>query len=83
MELTRPCYAEVATTMLVYCLGRGGFLDQKKLSDLMKNPETAEKVLKSFDFDKKGEMALVAVRGALKISIDQFISGDTEDLTSA
>lgn len=45
----------------------------------MKNPESASKVLKSVDFDHKGEIALGATRAALKLSIDAFINGDLDE----
>lgn len=79
-ELTHPCYAELALSFVVYCIGRNKFIDQKKLFSLMKSKDSAEKTLKNIEFDHKGEIAMLALRSSLKLSIDAFVGGDLEPM---
>jgi hypothetical protein len=62
--------------LAVYCLGRNKFIDQKKLYSLLKDKESAEKSLKNIELEHKGEIAMLALRSSLKLSIDSFVGGD-------
>lgn len=65
---------------MVYCLSKNKFIDQKKLFELMKSKESAEATLKNLTFDHKGQIVLLTLRAAFKITIDYIING--EELTA-
>lgn len=48
----------------------------------MKDLASAERTLKNMEYEHKGSIAMLALRAALKLSIDAMVAGETEPLSA-